>query len=68
MGFNDKAIARQVSRLSVPERHQLKVARSTMSMHCVGARIMGGPNHVQSAKIIHELSGVFVNIDADCTC
>ena len=44
-------------KLSVPEQHQLKVARSTMRMHCVGARIMGGPDHLRSVNIIRNLTG-----------
>ncbi len=42
--------------LSVPERHQLKIARDTMKMHCVGARIMGMTHH-EAASIIRELTG-----------
>ena len=54
--------------LSVPDQHQLRIARRTMRYNCIGAAVMGGPNHFQAASIIHQLTGVFVNIDADCTC
>lgn len=47
------------------DRHQLKVARDSMRMNCPMMRIMGGPNHYEAASIIHRLTGVFVNIDAE---
>ena len=62
-----RIIARQ-GELSVPERHQLSIARKSMKMHCAGLAIMGGPNHKESAAIIHELTGAIVAIDAGCTC
>ena len=43
--------------LSVPERHQLKIARQTLKMTEAGARIMGGPTHAEARKIIYELTG-----------
>ena len=61
-------IAANERTLGVPERHQLKIARATMRMHCVGARIMGGPNHHESVRIIADLTGAIIGIDADCTC
>lgn len=60
-----------MSKLSIPEKHQLKIARETMRMHCAGARIMGGMGadpHRKAARIIHELTGVFVAVESDCTC
>lgn len=48
--------------------NQLKIARDTAKLSCIGVRIMGGPNHFESAAIIHRLTGVFVNIEAGCTC
>ena len=60
--------AGHVAQLSVPERHQLKIARASMTKHCVGVAILGGPNHQRSADIIHDLTGQIVGIDADCTC
>jgi hypothetical protein len=62
------SIKSRKAQLSVPERHQLKIARQSMKMHCAGCLIMGGPNHRESARIIHELTGAIVGIDADCTC
>ena len=43
--------------LSVPEQHQLKVARKTLTYSDVGARIMGGPTKAEARKIIFELTG-----------
>lgn len=57
-----------MSRLSTPEKHQLKIARETMRMHCAATLIMGGPNHAESVKIIMRLTGKKVQLDSDCTC
>ncbi len=62
------AIKKRTSGLAVPERHQLKIAKSSMSKHCIGLAIIGGPNHRESARIIERLTGAIVGIDADCTC
>jgi len=43
--------------LSVPEKHQLKVAKDTLKMSDVGAMIMGGPNKDEARKIIFNLTG-----------
>lgn len=60
-----------MSKLSVPEQHQVKVARATMKMSCVGALCMGGPNHVEASKILRALRpdlGAEKYLDDDCTC
>ena len=44
-------------KLTVPERHQLKVARDTMKMSDVGAFIMGGPSKDEARAIILKLTG-----------
>ena len=62
------AIAKRTAALDVPSQHQLKIARATMRMNCVFARIMGGCNHREAAAVIHRLTGAIVGIDADCTC
>jgi len=54
-------------KLSLPDTHQLRIARRTMKLHCVGAAIMGGPNHFESASIIYRLTGVVVAVYC-CTC
>ena len=41
--------------LSVPEKHQLKIARDTLKMSDVGAMIMGGPSKEQAREIIKRL-------------
>ena len=43
--------------LSVPERHQLRIARQTLRMSEAGALIMGGPNHAEAREIITRLTG-----------
>ncbi|GAG28400.1 unnamed protein product [marine sediment metagenome] len=37
---------------SVGEKHQLKIAKSTLKMSEVGARIMGGMTHKEAREII----------------
>lgn len=44
-------------KLSVPEQHQLKIARKTLTYSDVGARIMGGPNKEEARLIIYKLTG-----------
>lgn len=53
---------------SVFDYHQLAVARGAMKMHCVGVRIMGGPDHGQAVEIIKKITGRTVRLDNDCTC
>ena len=43
--------------LDVPEQHQLKVARDTLKMSDMGARIMGGPTKEEAREIIKKLTG-----------
>ncbi len=43
--------------LSVPEQHQLKIARKTLTYSDVGARIMGGPTKAEARAIIKKLTG-----------
>ncbi len=43
--------------MTVPERHQLKVARDTLKMSDVGARVMGGPSKEEARRIIARLTG-----------
>lgn len=50
--------ARKVKRsLSVPEKHQLAVARKTLTYTDAGARIMGGPTKAGAREIIKKLMG-----------
>ena len=48
--------------MTVPERHQRKVARDTMGLSCAGAFILGGPDHVAAAGILGR------RVPEDCTC
>ena len=43
--------------LSVPEKHQLKIARDTLKMHDAAVAIMGGPNKEEARVIILKLTG-----------
>lgn len=62
------AIARRQRSLSVPERHQLKIARDSMRYACAMLAVMGGPNHVEAATTIYALTGAIVAIDNRCNC
>jgi hypothetical protein len=46
-----------MNNLTVPERHQLRIARDTLKMSDVGARIMGGPTKEEAREIIFRLTG-----------
>ena len=41
--------------LSIPERHQLKIARDTLKLSDIGARIMGGMTKKEAKEIINNL-------------
>lgn len=43
--------------LTVPEQHQLKIARKTLTYSDAGARIMGGPTKAEARAIIKKLTG-----------
>lgn len=43
--------------LSVPEKHQLKIAIQTLKYSDAGARIMGGPTKEEAREIIKKLTG-----------
>jgi len=43
--------------LSVPEQHQLKIARKTLTYSDAGAMIMGGPSKAEARQIIKRLTG-----------
>ena len=46
-----------MQKLTVPERHQLKIARATLNMSDVGALVMGGPTKAEAREIIRRLTG-----------
>ena len=43
--------------LTVPEQHQLKIARRTLELSDVGARIMGGMTKPEARQVIKKLTG-----------
>lgn len=43
--------------LTVSEKHQLKIAKSTMKMSDAGAFIMGGMTKDEARKVIKKLTG-----------
>lgn len=43
--------------LSIPQQHQLRVARATLKMSNIGAMIMGGPTKEEARQIIKRLTG-----------
>ena len=43
--------------LTVPEQHQLKIARATLKMSDIGARIMGGMTKPEASAVILKLTG-----------
>ena len=58
-------------RLTVPQRHQLKIARDTLIMSDAGALIMGGPSRYRAAEIVWSLTRrcthpVGLNLNGDC--
>lgn len=46
-----------MSKLSVPEQHQLKIAYRTLQLSDVGARIMGGMTKDEARAVILKLTG-----------
>jgi hypothetical protein len=44
------------NRLSVPDQHLLKIARQTLRMTPVMARVMGGPSPEDAIEIIRRLT------------
>ena len=50
--------------LSVPEQHQLRIARQTLKYSDVGARIMGGMTKDEARAIILKLTGKPAKVEA----
>ena len=44
-------------KLTIPEKHQLKIAKDTLKMNPTMARIMGGMTKEQARKVIKKLTG-----------
>ena len=51
--------------LTVPQKHQLKIARDTLKMTDAGSKVMGGPNKEEARAIIKKLTGKVVKEEAD---
>jgi hypothetical protein len=51
------ALARLGPRLSVADRHRLKIARDTLKMSDEGARIMGGMTKDEARQVVMSLTG-----------
>ena len=45
------------SNLSIPEQHQLKIAKSTLKMHDAGAMLMGGMSKDQARRFLKDRAG-----------
>lgn len=43
--------------LTVPERHQLAIARKTLRMPDAAVAVMGGPSKAEARAIIEKLTG-----------
>ena len=43
--------------LTVPEQHQLKIARKTLTYSDVGAKIIGGMTKAEARQVIKKLTG-----------
>jgi len=56
--------------MDIFKKHQLKIARDTLKMHCLGAYIMGGlpQGHVDAVRIIKQATGKDVALPAQCKC
>lgn len=52
-----QSAAQRESRLSVPEKHQLRIARQNAEMNPAMQGVMGGPSIEESKKIIERLTG-----------
>lgn len=46
-----------MKKLSVPEKHQLRIARKTLTLSDVGTLCLGGPSKKEARRIILELTG-----------
>lgn len=46
-----------MGKLSISEKHQLRIARKTLKMTDVGAFIMGPPSKDEARRIILDLTG-----------
>ena len=52
-----------MSKLSVFDKHQLKIARDTLKLSDVGALILGGMTKQEAVKVIKNLTGKIVELE-----
>lgn len=50
------------------DKHKLAIAKKTMRLSCLGAVIMGGPNHVEASLTIRQVTGNIPELPQGCTC
>src|SRR5208337_2949105 len=53
----ERGLTIMTKNLSVPEKHQLRIARDTMKMSDIGAQIMGGMSKEEARAVILRLTG-----------
>lgn len=54
--------------LTVPERHQLRIARDTVKRPCAMARVLGGMDHLRAVNTIRNLTGSDIKLPDGCDC
>lgn len=55
MKLYEKYLVEAKKSLSVPEKHQLKIAKDTLKMSDAGARIMGGMDKDEARKFLKSI-------------
>lgn len=56
---------KEARELSVPEKHQLKIAKQTLNMPDAMVGVMGGPDKKEAREIVKRLTGKVVKEDED---
>jgi len=65
MGKESKEETKMKRRLSVSELHQLEIARKTLQMTDIMARILGGMTKEEAREIITKLTGKLVDSEKE---
>jgi len=63
MKFKDVKKISKKKELSVFDKHQLAIARKTLTYSYEGAKVMGGPSKEEAREIIKRLTGKEPNED-----
>ena len=45
-----------IKKLTIPEKHQLAIARKTLKLSDIGSKILGGPSKAEAKQIIKKLT------------